>query len=68
VQRKKKKGADAVYEISTSCSLWQVSQQQGVRLGQLAVWNNLPASAVLQKGARIYMQYTAPASASAGGK
>ncbi len=60
VERKKKRGATAVYEVQNKESLWSISQKQGVRLYLLAHWNNLPSQAVLQKGAKVYLQEGAP--------
>lgn len=68
VERKKRRGATAVYEVQQKESLWSISQKQGVRLYQLAFWNNMPQLAELQKGAKVYLQEMAPGKATAARK
>ncbi|HSC55004.1 MAG TPA: glucosaminidase domain-containing protein [Phnomibacter sp.] len=56
VERKKKRGEIQVYEATAKESLWNISQKNGVRLNQIAFWNNLPMQAEVQKGTKIYLQ------------
>jgi len=68
VERKKKRGDTSEYEVKTKETLWSISQKQGIRLNQLAFWNNLPMQAELQKGAKVYLQEAAPGKGSSARK
>jgi LysM repeat protein len=57
IQPKRNTAKDAVlHTVTADGSLWEVSQQYGVKLSKLAKYNNLPVDARLSMGQKIHLR------------
>lgn len=56
IQKKLKKSSTSYHEVKMGETLWQISQQEGVRLASLMEHNNLSAeNAVLKEGSKLML-------------
>ncbi len=56
LERKLKKGANTVYIAKPGETLYDISQQEGVRLESILLYNTLQKGSRLQSGEKIYLQ------------
>ncbi len=56
LERKLKKGATPVYIVKPGETLYNISQQEGVRLESILLYNTLQKDSLLQPGDKIYLQ------------
>lgn len=55
IEKKPKKCKAAYHEVRSGETLWQISQQEGIRLASLMQYNNLSTDALLKEGSRLML-------------
>jgi hypothetical protein len=56
LQPKKRKGKEKFVVASKNTTLWQISQDECVKLKQLAKYNQMPLNAKVEKGSKIKLR------------
>jgi LysM repeat protein len=55
IEKKPKKCSNAYHEVKRGETLWQISQQEGIRLASLMQYNQLTEMATLQEGSKLVL-------------
>lgn len=55
IEKKPKKCSTAYHEVKRGETLWQISQQEGIRLASLIEYNKLNETATLQEGSKLVL-------------